>query len=382
MVDSLALNVNSTHVTTALWNAVVQLSVEDSHKVLDTSISATRQNNFPTIDNTVIMTQEEKPIWEGYVPDTCYLYYVDYRDSFDEHEDLLQECLEKNDLCPITEKIFDWWEFPEQYELEEIRKAMENDDLEEEYEEHEEEIRELLWERDKSTPVDDLFSNTGDVTMYYSCDLDLDHGWREAFLCNPWQNESNAMAAYKIRRFLGIKKGTPEAELIDTICNESPYGGELRLYFMGDIRDFINYDSDNDFKTIHFEGEVAVAVYNSAVGSGWYEMVKINRDIPFMRDNLRVSSQDHYSITHCFGMDYDFCKSNNQKVEVSVASPKRKLKLKVSQKITQEKHFEEVFKNGGCSPEDDCMDRHRDVVYINEIPCRWECPHCGRVWYD
>jgi len=304
---------------------------------------------------------ENKPIWQNYVPDTCYLYDVDYRDDLDDHMDLLQKCLDQNDMYPFSEEVYDWWDFPEQTYLEDIKRKMEADNLEEEYEEHYEEIREWLWEHDKSTPEDDLFRNTGDVTMFYSCDLDLDHGWREAFLCSPWQNQTNAMAAYKVRRFLGIKKGTKEAEQIDTIVNESSYGGELRLYFRGDIRDFISggeYESGKDkqdFKTIHFEGEVAVAVYNASQGAGWYEMIEINRDLPFIRENLRISELERYSIESCFGMYSDFCKGKNQSVNATVVSPKRKLKLKVSQKVLEEKRFEEVFKNGGCSPEDDCM---------------------------
>lgn len=356
---------------------------EGAEAFIESQKSALFPLDFPVSELRVVEQKEDECDWKSYVPETCYLYYVDYHDNFNGHGKLLQECLEKNELFPIYEMLNDWWDFPEQHELDEIRESMENDGMDEEYEEHYEEIRELLWERDKSTPVDDLFGNTGDIALYYTCDLDLDHGWHTAFLAEPWQNESNAMAAYKIRRCLGIKKGTPAAELIDKICNESPYGGDLRIYFRGDIRDFINGEvSECDFKTIRFSGEVAVAVHNPTEGCGWYEMMELECELPFVRENLRISVLDHYSIEHVFGVDSDFCSSNSQHVSVSTEPSKRKVKLKASQKISMEKHFEEVFRKGGCSCGDACMDRHRDIVYRNEIPCRWECPHCGREWLD
>lgn len=317
-----------------------------------------------------------------YLPESCWLYYVDYNDSFDNNLDLLQQCLETNGLYPITETMDDWWEFPEQYELEEIKKKMVADGLEKEFDENYEEIREWLWDHDKSTPIQDLFSNTGDVTMFYECDLNLDHGWRSGFFCTPWRNESTAMAAYKIRRFLGIKKGTKEAAQIDQIVEESYSGGSLRLYFRGDIRDFLTNNDDDDFKTIHFEGEVAVAVYNATEGCGDYDLIKINRDLPFIRKNLRISECERYNIERCFGLYDDFCESRDQKIYVTKKQIKHVPKLKVSPKLLREQEYERVFKAGGCTHGDTNMGRHRDVKYINEIPCRWECPHCGQEWLD
>ena len=103
-----------------------------------------------------------------YLPNYVQLYYVDYRNDLSDSIDLLQKCIEKNSLQPLGEAVCDWWDYPEGEYLDGIRKAMERDDLEVLYEENEEEIREWLWENDKSTPVEDLLRNTGGITFFYS----------------------------------------------------------------------------------------------------------------------------------------------------------------------------------------------------------------------
>lgn len=39
-----------------------------------------------------------------YIPSSVSLYYVDYRDDLDEHEELQQKCLQDNNLIPLYEK--------------------------------------------------------------------------------------------------------------------------------------------------------------------------------------------------------------------------------------------------------------------------------------
>lgn len=39
-----------------------------------------------------------------YIPSRVSLYYVDYQDDLDEHEDLQQKCLKANNLVPLYEK--------------------------------------------------------------------------------------------------------------------------------------------------------------------------------------------------------------------------------------------------------------------------------------
>ena len=171
---------------------------------------------------------------EKYLPKYVSLYYVDYRDNLKgrNNAELFQECIEKNSLQPLSERVFDWWECPEHEYMEEIRKAMKADDLEELYEENEGCICDWLYYNDKSTPVEDLLRNTGNITFFYSLGLDVD-GWHSGgYLFGvPYRGESEKMAVYRIARKLGIKKGTGSYERIRELVSEAGGGGELRIYF-------------------------------------------------------------------------------------------------------------------------------------------------------
>lgn len=75
------------------------------------------------------MCNEMKP-WEPYLPEHVCLYYVDYNSNLDGNTKQLQKCIEDNNLYPISESIDEWWDFPEGQYLEDMQRAMENDDIE------------------------------------------------------------------------------------------------------------------------------------------------------------------------------------------------------------------------------------------------------------
>lgn len=89
-------------------------------------------------------------ILEKYMPDYVELYYVDYRDDLSNNMGIVQKCLEKNNLYPLEESVYDWWDYPEEEYLNEIQKKMAEDDLEDLYVENEEDIKQYLWDHDKS----------------------------------------------------------------------------------------------------------------------------------------------------------------------------------------------------------------------------------------
>ena len=47
--------------------------------------------------------------WESHIPQSVSLYFVDYRDSLDDHEDLQEQCIRKNSLYPLDEESFEWY---------------------------------------------------------------------------------------------------------------------------------------------------------------------------------------------------------------------------------------------------------------------------------
>lgn len=330
-----------------------------------------------------------------YLPTYVSLYYVDYHYDLSErhHAGLLQKCIEKNSLQPLSEVVFDWWNYPEGEYLEEIKKAMGNDDLEELYEMNEEEIRDWLYENDKSTPVEDLLRNTGGITFFYSLGMEVD-GWHSGgFFCNPYRGESEAMAAYRVARKLGIRKGTKDYERIEELVSEAGGGGELRIYFETSVDELIsgaeenrlywtNEDGKKDFKSMCFKGDVKIAIYNPGEGSGWETTIYLDKTFPFKRENLFVSETEKWDLESVFGMCGDWLRNKDAPAMLYKSCRSTMRESKTAERNKREAELTKVFRAGGCTFGDMDMDRHRDVHYVNEIPCGSHCPHCGTFWID
>lgn len=317
-----------------------------------------------------------------YIPSRVSLYYVDYQDDLDEHEDLQQKCLKDNSLVSLYEKADDW--FSEQEiqncgeELDSIREKMSEDGCEEKFDAHEDEIRDLLYERNVTDPVTDLIGNTSTTNMFYSLGVEID-GYHDSW-CGGYRGESEAMACYKIRRALKLKKGQFDDRISELVQNAT-YGGELRIYFNAMFNELVS-DEDKDFKTIRFHGDVVVAVADSHNGSGFDTTLPLDITIPFNRDNLFVDSQVHYSYaSEVCGMCHDWCDSTRW--ELGMKSVKKAIKSsKMAAHVQQEAQYAATFKAGGCSAGDMKMSRHRGVYYDNNFPCGNHCPHCGTFWVD
>lgn len=143
-----------------------------------------------------------------YIPQYVSLYYVDYRDDLDEHEDIQEECIRSNNMEKLYEKAYEWYEEQESSNmhdyLEETRKNMEADNLAGEFEEHEDEIRELIYDRNDSDPVKDLIRNSSVTNFFYSLGVEI-IGYLTG--CSL-RGESVAMACHKVRRALHLKRGS------------------------------------------------------------------------------------------------------------------------------------------------------------------------------
>lgn len=319
------------------------------------------------------------PIWSHFVPNYVNLYYVDYNDNLDHNTDIINKCVQQNSFFPLSEMLSEWWDCPEWYALDEIRKEMDASGFDYVFDECQDDIREWLWDHDTSTPIEDLLRNTRQV-YFYDLGVEID-GWHEAFFCTPWRGESVAQAAYRIRRKLGIGKDSEEAKQIYDMCNNAS-GGHLRIYFEGNLPDFLK--DDGDWKTIVFNGCFKVAIYNPEEGSGDYCTIKLNRSFTFNRANIFLSceSADRYPLDTAWGMCGDWCRKAD-KPQLSMEPSRYRTKTSSTSAMSlQEAEYERVFKTGGCTRGDTSFKRHRNVHYINEYPCRLECPHCGQEWID
>lgn len=330
-----------------------------------------------------------------YLPNTTYLYYVDQRDTLDDQADLLQSVVSRNSLSPISEQCDEWFCESDSIRayLDEIRQSMINDGLsEEEYNEHEDWFKDYLYSRDSSTPVADLLNNTKSQVMFYSLGKWVDSGWYSAPFV-PDARRALPPIVKSIVQKLGISKDDEYTiGKIQELCDNALDGGDLRIYFRvyvetlisgGEDKRFWEGSDKKDWKTIEFDGDFVVAVYNPTVGSGDFQTIRLNHlKLNFNRDNLILSKSEDYNIQRCFGC-YDDSFDAGYAPEFHYMGFKTNHRVKVSETTKRERKLRENWlKTGKCSCEDPNMDRHKNIVYINEIPCRWQCTSCGREWYD
>lgn len=321
-------------------------------------------------------------VWLKYMPSYVDLHYVDYSDSLNEHLELLQKCVEKNSTDSLYDEVFDWWEYAEEPYLKEIERKMEKDDLLYEFVANINDIEDWLREHDKSDPVNGLLRNTSDQTMFYSLGVEVDGAWTHCFMYDHYDDEANEQSAKIIRDKLGIADGTDDAKLIMELCEEASYGGELRIYFKSDVQSLITeHGPENDWNIIHFKGKVCVAVWDNCNGAGYHVFVNIDKKFKFVRENLQISAcaekYDYESSCGMCGYWLDDCDKPTFSFDKRGAD-----KVKISESLSKERVFKKVYSEGGCSFDDNVMDRHHGVYYRNEVPCGWVCPHCGRVWLD
>lgn len=289
---------------------------------------------------------------------------------------ILQECINENTIIPLTDELWDCEFYSSlQYYLKEIEAAMTKDGKGELFHSMKEEIIEYLQDKDSSELYIQLLANT-ELTCFYDLGWELGEG--ELFC-----NDSVIKTAYKIRRKLGLHINTQEGQEIDNMCYQATYGGMLRIYFKSNMKDFLTFEeNEEDFRTIHFKGKVALAIYNPNVGAGDFCYVKIDKKFPFLRENLSISKTETYHLEDCFGLCGDWLdKCKAPKFEYRSCHGKIK-RSKTSQLRRREAEYKKVFESGGCSVGDMNIERHHDVYYRFEYPCGHRCPHCGTFWPD
>lgn len=320
-------------------------------------------------------------VWKSFVPVSVSLYYVDYRENLDKHEELQEQCIRQNNLMPLTEQILEWYIEQEMENLNEtlerIEEKMKQDRKYREYKKHAEEIKALLYERNDSDPVDDLIRNSSVTNMFYSLGVEI--GGYNTY--GNTREESEKMSCYKIRRALKIRKGQFDNQIRELLDNAT-YGGELRIYFNAMFNKLITNDNKNDFKSIRFHGNVIVAIADSHNGSGHHIELPLDIILPFNRNNLFVDSQVHYSYANeICGMCKNWCDST--KWETGIKPIKATIQQStMTEHQQQEARYEKAFSKGRCTFGDMNYKRHRNTYYINSFPCGNKCPHCGTFWTD
>lgn len=325
------------------------------------------------------MCNEMKP-WEPYLPEHVCLYYVDYNSNLDGNTKQLQKCIEDNNLYPISESIDEWWDFPEGQYLEDMQRAMENDDIEWD-DDWRDEIIEALREKDDSDPVKDLIRNTSDIHCYFDLGYDVD----EPFGADEEEQEEEIDGICKV---LKIAKDSPMREKIAGIYYNASYGGSLRIYFPAGLLTLLSGNgwdgSKEDFKSIKFKGKFRVVIIDTMNGSGDFEDdIELDVEYDFDRSLLGVSEEDHYGFEEIFGDDCGIKHCETPTFEKVLKSDTIHVDSEpLRQEREKQQKYNETFQAGKCTYGDTDMNRHRDIKYSNSYPCGWSCPHCGMFWTD
>lgn len=327
--------------------------------------------------------EQEKQIWEHYLPENVYLYNVDYRDVLGESEEtrkLIYDVIQRNSFYPLSENVYDWWDHPDCDYIEEMREQIENDG----YvwnDDWIDEIREVFWDRDKSDPIRDLLANTGDIEMYYDlCDW-YDEAWRLS------EDEFESVIDEICKTLQIPSTDEKRRQIIRDLYGNSGVGGALRIYFKCPLDAVVSgekYDERKDkpdFKTIKFKGEYTVALHDSINGGGWSEDIHLDCEFEFKRENIQYANYgDRYSYYDVYGVHIEAdaptfsMESNESAMAVETSS--------ANEAAAREEEYERVFRAGGCTFGDMKFTRHRDHYYINTFPCGHKCPHCGTFWVD
>ena len=220
------------------------------------------------------------------LPTTTSLYYVDYRDSLDDHTEIVQECIRDNCFDALYDSINEWYLDSPEYSFKELDKELisdimnkfdiEEDDAEEIVEEFDQEIRDHYYEVDDSDVLGDLLRNTSTLIAHYDTSYYMESGsW-------SWSDAEVRLERIKIKQFLKIPFSDYD-DSIDMMIQQASGGGQLNVYFNIDINDFII----NDKKTITFS-DYQIGIVNHFEGSGDILDTKIMNDLslPYNQSNV------------------------------------------------------------------------------------------------
>lgn len=315
------------------------------------------------------------------LPETTSLYYVDYTDSLDGSQEILQQCISDNSFDALYEVIDKWFIDSPHYDFEYLNEELisdmvdefdiDDDEAEELIEEYIYEIEEHYYYVDDSDVLKDLLRNTRSLIAHYDTGYYMESGsWN-------WSKAEIRLERIKIKKFLGIK-GSGYDDAIDMMIAQASGGGQLNIYFNLDIEDFIN----NDKKAILFN-DYQIGIVNHYEGSGDILGTGIKGDLklPFNPQNVFLEKSIKYNWTYSIaGMCSDWCDSTGY-----IFSDDDLGELEDSKQVElnkQEQKYIETYKQGSCTFGDMDVTRHRNSEYRNNYPCGTKCKDCGTFWID
>lgn len=329
------------------------------------------QNNIPSFEEL-----------QKHFPSSFYLYYVDYRDSIEDPQ-LLQKSIQKNTDEYINDLfIDDFYGYDEAYkEIEDVIKTNYEDNYQEILDKYNDNIRDYIYNNDKSTPCQDLINNTSDFICLYDMEYEMEsESW-------SWNDEMIEEVIHNILEHLGLnneeindlKDDFTWKEMRNLVQNAT-YGGNLEIYFKASLDDLLTY-VDNNQEYIIFDN-ISLGVVNHNNGSG-YVTDGLNFSIKkrFNRNNLYVDKTLSYNWSH------DIAGQNDYSTVYSIIHDPTNEVIKENKTSLQlfneqQEKYDKIYNEGGCTYGDTKFSRHRNTVYINEYPCGTKCLSCNQFWID
>ena len=326
--------------------------------------------------NKEITLEEIKEV----LPNKTYLYYVDYRDSFDNSIEEIQQCIHNANFEALDE-IMDWdaSEEEESY-IVELRENLcqkySKQTVDDFVDKNRDEIVDIIREKDNSEDlVSQLLNNTSGKACFYDLNIYIDE-------YTTFKNKSMR----ELKKALKIKMAnTHYDDVLLELLENAMYDGRLVIYFY--VKDWMGLIDDcKEANKIVFSDDVTVAIINNNLGAGHsVELKDFSFQSKFNEKNIYIDDCVKYSfVSDVCGMYQNFC--NGTKIELSRMYNHKKVKNKEKTElqlhIERNAQYEKTFKEGKCTFGDINMNRHRDTFYINDFPCGTKCPHCQQFWID
>ena len=304
------------------------------------------------------------------------LIYIDYRDNLDEQMDELQNSIINGNFYNFDDKINDWYydsiNDSINEEIHELKKALKTKGYSlDNFEDFEDVVYDIIYERDNSNPLPALINNTSKTPIFFSLNMYIDEDL-----------DSVKRTLNKIKKILNIPFINKEYDKdILYLLNNRCYGGHLGIFALPDFEDLL------ENKPMKFEGDIQLAIVDYNNGSGWYTTLK-NFETPYYIFNKNIFIDETFKYNFSFAvcdMSSDWCKD----CELIIDKPKETdkiINIKPNERlvsfIKNDIEYDKIFKEGGCSFGDINIKRHRNVEYINEYPCGNRCKDCGTFWID
>lgn len=343
------------------------------------------------------------------------LYYVDYRDSLDEHPEMLQDILRTGHS---DNDVYEWWDADTSYIRDDIIKHFSERYSEEFFEENFDTITDIIYDTCSNDPMPQLLKNTRDqnIVIYVGnvWDITIDPVFERKHELSEWdeatikvgmllgkseefmQNLYLAEEYYDTLELDDFEKFNEQVrkDIMDnhklwrkyySIYNEWFWYSDVYVAFRlsaSEIADFHECFKSGD--KVHLRNG-DVWVINNSEWSGWMDSntFPYEHEPEFILDMNRVyidstMKRYPYYAEVCGGEATDWYLKVIESAEVAIETPQDP-----QQAITeQEAAYDKAYKAWGCTFGDTKMSRHHKTTYINEFPCGTHCLSCGQFWID